>query len=71
MEWMLVLPAALEWLLEVDSPPVLKQPLLLYWLQHLELAPEDVQALKLEPALLPGLVLELEEEKRLAMCLPF
>ncbi|KAF6104269.1 hypothetical protein HJG60_011259 [Phyllostomus discolor] len=48
-----------------------EQPLLLHWLRHLELAPEDVQTPKLEPALLPGLVLELEEEKKLVMCLPF
>lgn len=54
MEWMLLLPAALEWLPKVDVPLVLKWPLFLHWLLPLRQAPQDMQVLRLEPALLPG-----------------
>ena len=70
MEPILVLPAALEQLLQVvlqlkvDVPQALERALLLHWLLHLYLAPQNVGEPELEPVRSTEMVLELQEEKR-------
>lgn len=70
MEWLSVLTAAVEWLLEVAKHLegaiglVLEWPLLQLWLLYLHPAPQEVQALKRKLALIP----ELEVNLGLCLC---